>query len=104
MAFSGSAIYGCGYNFEVVRGPVGVVWGRFWAGLGPKGPQAGHKSAPNDSRPDLGPQQKCSHMIYLQSLRQFKFCFALDQEMATKWPYNWSPGIILGAFCTIFRA
>ena len=42
---------------------------------------------------------------YLQSLRHFKFkFFGLGQEMATRWPYNWSPGLILGAFCTIFRA
>ena len=27
-----------------------------------------------------------------------------DQEMVTKLPWNWSPGLILGAFCTIFRA
>ena len=31
-------------QFEVVRGPVGVDWGRFGAGLGPQGPQAGPKS------------------------------------------------------------
>jgi hypothetical protein len=30
--------------------------------------------------------------------------FGLDQDMATKWPYTGSPGFILGAFCTIFRA
>jgi hypothetical protein len=23
--------------------------------------------------------------------------------MATKWPYHWSPGLILGAFCSVFR-
>ncbi len=34
-------------QFEVVRGPVGVVWGRFEAGFGPK-------LAPNRARPDLG--------------------------------------------------
>ncbi len=28
-------------QFEVVRGPVLIVWGRFGAGLGPFGPQAG---------------------------------------------------------------
>ena len=27
-----------------------------------------------------------------------------DQNMVTKRPQNWSPGLILGAFCTIFRA
>ena len=27
-----------------------------------------------------------------------------DQKVGTKEPYNWSPGLILGAFCTIFRA
>ncbi len=27
-----------------------------------------------------------------------------DQQMVTKRPSNWSPGPILGAFCTIFRA
>ncbi len=34
----------------------------------------------------------------------FSSLFSLDQEMATKWLYNWSPGLISGAFCTIFRA
>ncbi len=43
--------------------------------------------------------------IYLQSFRHFAFKFLfLDQEIATKWPYNWSPGLISGAFCIIFRA
>ncbi len=27
-----------------------------------------------------------------------------DQNMVTKRPYNWSPGLILVDFCTIFRA
>ena len=27
-----------------------------------------------------------------------------DQKMVTKRPSNWSPGLILNAFCTIFRA
>ncbi len=35
-------------QFEVVRGPVGIVWGRFWAGLGPFGPLTGRKSTLND--------------------------------------------------------
>ena len=35
-------------QFAVVRGQVGVVWGRFAAGLGPFGPQTGPKSIPND--------------------------------------------------------
>ncbi len=39
--------------FEVVRGPVGVVWGRLGAGLGPLGPQID----PKRSRPDLGQPQ-----------------------------------------------
>ena len=27
-----------------------------------------------------------------------------DQQMVSKRPWNWSPGLMLGAFCTIFRA
>ncbi len=27
-----------------------------------------------------------------------------DQQMVTERPSNWSPGLIWGAFCTIFRA
>ncbi len=27
-----------------------------------------------------------------------------DQKSVMKRPYNWSPGLILGAFCTLFRA
>ncbi len=34
---------------------------------------------------------------------QFGF-FGLDQDMASKWPYTWSPGLIEGVFSTIFRA
>jgi hypothetical protein len=30
--------------------------------------------------------------------------FRLDQELVTKWFYNWSTGLIVGAVCTIFRA
>jgi hypothetical protein len=30
--------------------------------------------------------------------------FGLDQHMAAKWRYNWSPGLLLGASCIIFRA
>ena len=51
-------------QFEVVRGPVGVVWGRFGAGLGPCGPRSSSKTTPND--PDrTGPRttSNCSHMI-----------------------------------------
>ncbi len=44
-------------QFEVIRGPVGVVWTRFGVGLGPSGPQACPTSTPNDPRPDLGPPQ-----------------------------------------------
>ncbi len=44
-------------------------------------------------------------VTYLQSLRHFKLkFFGLHQEMATTWPYNWSPELILGAFCTMFQA
>ncbi len=32
------------------------------------------------------------------------FVFGLDQELATRWPYNWSAGLALGAFCIMFRA
>ena len=35
-------------QFEVVRGPAGVVWARFGTGLGSCGPQASPKSTPND--------------------------------------------------------
>ncbi len=42
---------------------------------------------------------------YLRLVTHFQFLIVgPDQEMATKRPYNWSPGLILGAFCTIFRA
>ncbi len=44
------------------------------------------------------------HYAYLQTFRRFKFLFfGLDQDMATTWPYNWSPELILGAFRTIFE-
>ncbi len=35
-------------QLEVVRGPVGAVWGRLRAVFGPFGPQAGPKSTPSD--------------------------------------------------------
>ncbi len=34
---------------EVVRGPVGIVWGRFGTGLGPFGPLTEPKSTLNDT-------------------------------------------------------
>ncbi len=30
--------------------------------------------------------------------------FGLDQELATKWHFNGSTGLMIGAFCTILRA
>ncbi len=35
-------------QFEFVRGPVGVAWGRFGAGMGPFGPQTGPESTTNE--------------------------------------------------------
>ena len=62
-------------HFEVVRGPVGVVWGRFGSGLGPFGPQTGSKSTPND--PDrtsdnltLQPHELQPHPWIAESSRQ----------------------------------
>ncbi len=41
----------------------------------------------------------------LRLVTHFKFLFlGPDQKMVTKRPENWPPGLILGAFCTIFRA
>ncbi len=35
----------------------------------------------------------------------FEICvLVVGQKMVTKWYYNWPPGLILGALCTIFRA
>ncbi len=60
------------------------------------------------SRPD--PQLRClrikTPIAYLLSVKQ-PFCilvFGLDQELATKWLDDWFTGLILSAFCTIFRA
>ncbi len=41
----------------------------------------------------------CNHSVFL--ILRF---WGLDQETATKWPYNWSPELILGAFCIILGA
>ncbi len=42
---------------------------------------------------------------HLRLVTHFKFSIVgPDQKMVTKQLYNWSPGPILGAFCTIFRA
>ncbi len=47
----------------------------------------------------------CNLVTYLRLVTHFKFVFVgPDQKMVTKWPHNWSPGLILGAFCTICRA
>ncbi len=48
-----SVMYGCGYNscgcnLRLYEFRSGVMWGRFRAGLGPLGPQAGPKSPPNE--------------------------------------------------------
>ncbi len=46
-----------------------------------------------------------ARLACLQSFRHFGFKFlGLDREMASKWLHNWCPGLILGAFCTTFRA
>jgi hypothetical protein len=44
-------------QFEVVRGPVGVIWGRSGAGFRPKGPQTRPRIDPTRPRPDLGQLQ-----------------------------------------------
>ncbi len=37
--------------------------------------------------------------------QQFRILvFDLGQELAKKWPYNWSTGLSIGALCTIIRA
>ncbi len=42
---------------------------------------------------------------YLRLVTHFAFFIVdPDQKMVTKQPYNWSPGLIWGLFCTIFRA
>ena len=53
-------------QFEVVRGPVGVVWGRGGTDLGPAGPQTCPKSDPNDpdrtsDNPKLQPHELQTH-------------------------------------------
>ncbi len=54
---------------------------------------------------DLAAQALADPDDCLQSLRDFNLSFlGSDQEVAMRWPYNWSLGLILGAFCTIFRA
>ncbi len=37
-------------------------------------------------------------------MRILDFSFDGGTENVTKWYSNWSPGLILGEFCTIFRA
>jgi hypothetical protein len=37
-------------------------------------------------------------------MRILDFSFDGGTENVTKWHYNSSPGLIIGAFCTIFRA
>ncbi len=42
---------------------------------------------------------------YLRLVTHFQFLVVgPDQNMVTKRHYNWSPGLILDVFCTIFRA
>ncbi len=42
---------------------------------------------------------------YLRLVTDLKLLFVgPDQKMVTKRPYNWSPGLILTAFCTILQA
>ena len=48
---------------------------------------------------------RCSDVAHCQCWQPFCiFGFGLDQELSTKWLYNWSMGLMLGAFCTSFRA
>ena len=58
-----------------------------------------HTTIPNDSGPIsvcFGDYPKLQPFLIL--------AFGLGQELSTKWFYNWSTGLILGALCTIFRA
>jgi hypothetical protein len=50
--------------------------------------------------------QRAMHMTNILSLKQpfYMLVFGLDRELATKWLYNWSSGLVLAEFCTIFRA
>ncbi len=46
-----------------------------------------------------------SRLSYLRLATHFKFLIVgPDQNMVTKQPYHWSPGLILCGFCTIARA
>ncbi len=49
-------------QFEVVRSPVGVVWGRIGVGLGPFGLRAGPESTTNDTPTGPRTTSTCSHM------------------------------------------
>ncbi len=86
----------------LVRAPE-IVLEYQWANTGP--PLASRSRAPSRFA-IAGCSDDANCQLTLLSVKQ-PFCilvFGLDQELATKWHYNWSPGLILGAFCIIFRA
>ncbi len=70
-------------------------------GNGP-GPNCGRKTI------ETRPRQKIKVFATLPNYRLVThfnfFIVGPDKIMDTKRPYNWSPGLILGAFCTSFRA
>ena len=65
---------------------------------GPPAPQT-RGALPESFGLACGTTPTCNHSVILN----LSF-LGLDQEIATKWPYNWSSGLISCAFCTICRA
>ncbi len=65
-----------------------------------------HDTKPHCTKENPAPTDTNRHgTSYLQSLRHLKFdFFSINQDMATTWPFNWSPEQIIRAFCTICRA
>ncbi len=49
-------------------------------------------------------QQISNNLLSISLMRILDFSFDGGTENVTKWHYTWSPGLILGVFCTIFRA
>ncbi len=50
------------------------------------------------------PRLPVSIWAYLRLLTEFDLCCVVGPSMLTKRPYNWSPGLGVGALCTAVRA
>jgi hypothetical protein len=86
-------------QFAVVRGPVGVIGGRFGTGLGPNGPQPSSKSTPSDPDRTSDNLQLQPHDLAVLNLARARslsfYCFLFFGLFSMVWGFvSYLPGPI----------